>query len=67
MIFRSGRGVWRERYAGRSSRSLRAAIADGQVRRRLRDGALRLRARLPTWPEAGLAVERALISAIAGR
>jgi glycosyltransferase involved in cell wall biosynthesis len=43
--------------------ALRHAIADGQLRRSLRDGALRLRARLPTWPEAGLAVERALVRA----
>lgn len=47
--------------------ALRAAITDGQVRRRLRDGALRLRSRLPTWPEAGLAVERALIGMAGGR
>lgn len=47
--------------------ALRAAIADGRLRRSLRDGALRLRARLPTWPEAGLAVERALVRAAAGR
>ena len=47
--------------------ALRSAIADEPLRQRLRDGALRLRDRLPTWREAGLAVERALYLAAADR
>ncbi len=43
--------------------ALRDALTDGQRRRTLREGALRLRERLPTWRGAGLAVERALTRA----
>lgn len=42
--------------------SLRAAIVDQSLRRRLREGALRLRRRLPSWRDAGQAVERALLA-----
>lgn len=45
--------------------ALRSAIADEPLRQRLRAGALRLRDRLPTWHAAGLAVDRALVSAAA--
>lgn len=48
---------------GALATALRAAIADGALRRSLREGALRLRERLPTWHGAGLAVERALTRA----
>ena len=45
--------------------ALRAAILDRPLRQRLRAGALRLRERLPSWPAAALAVERALLAAAA--
>ena len=45
--------------------ALRAAIGDPELRRRLRMGALRLRAALPSWSDAVLAVERALLAAAA--
>ncbi|MGE3743899.1 MAG: glycosyltransferase, partial [Geminicoccaceae bacterium] len=44
--------------------ALRRAIADDALRARLREGALRLRERLPTWRSAALAVERALLRAM---
>jgi glycosyltransferase involved in cell wall biosynthesis len=43
--------------------ALRTAILDQELRERLRAGALRLRGRLPTWLDATLAVEQALLAA----
>ncbi len=47
--------------------ALRAAIVDQALRQRLREGALRLRRRLPTWRDAGFAVEQALHTVTATR